>query len=236
MEIKIAVAKIDKYGSGNSGDTVETIERPNGGLSAVLADGQIGGHDTKTISTMVSHRVIDHITDGVRDSAAIRAASNNIFLEHNGSVQANLNVLTVDLQTNTILISRNSPVPVFLVNEDSVDCLSSDSEPIGGRVDISPSIVELQIRAGMKVIVFSDGVFNAGRKNQEGLDFCTTIQALIEEQEPSAQEIADFLLNQSIRLDDGRPKDDMSVIVLLLKAQSNDQIRRMSVSMTLDEN
>lgn len=236
MEIRIAVAKIDKYGSGNSGDTVETIERPNGGLSAVLADGQIDGHDNKTISTMVSHRVIDHITNGVRDSAAIRAASNNIFLEHNGSVRANIAVLTVDLQSNTILISRNSPVPVFLVNEDIVDCLSSDSEPIGVRNDILPSIVELQIRAGMKVIVFSDGVYNAGHKTQPSSDFCTTIQALIEEQEPSAQEIADFLLNQAIRLDDGRPKDDMSVVVLLLNPQSKDLIRRMSVSMTLDEN
>jgi serine phosphatase RsbU (regulator of sigma subunit) len=184
---------------------------------------------------MVSHRVIDHITDGVRDSAAIRAASNNIFLEHNGSVRANLDVLTVDFQTNTILISRNSPVPVFLVNEDLVDCLSSDSEPIGSRVDISPSIVELPIQAGMKVVVFSDGVFNAGRNNQQSSDFCTTIQALIEEQEPSAQEIADFLLNQAIRLDDGRPKDDMSVIVLMLRAQSNDRIRRMSVSMAMGE-
>ena len=39
MEIQAAVAKVHKYATSESGDTLETIERPNGGLSMVLADG-----------------------------------------------------------------------------------------------------------------------------------------------------------------------------------------------------
>lgn len=235
MKITVAVAKIDRYGSSESGDTVEVIERPNGGISVVFADGEINERNKKSISTMVSHRVIDHISDGVRDGAAIRAVSRSIFAEHQGSVRANLNVLSVDLQTNTIIVSRNNPVPVFLINHEKVDCLSSDSEPIGGRVDIDPSIVELPINPGMTIIVYSDGVANAGKSNQQNPDICTTIEALIEEQEPSAQEIADFLLNRAIRLDDSLPKDDMSIIVLQVSAHSKDRIRRMLVSMTLDD-
>lgn len=235
MEIRIAVAKIDKSGSGKSGDTVETTERPNGGVSVVLADGRLRGEDQKSISTMVSHRVIDHISDGVRDGAAIRATSSSIFAEHRGAIQANLNVISADLQTNTILVSRNNPVPVFLINGEQVDCLASESESIGGQGDITPTIVELQIQPGMAVIVFSDGVYNAGRKQQSIPDICTTIEALIEEQEPSAQEIADFLLNRAIRLDEGRPKDDMSVVVMLVSPRSSDRIRRMNLTMRIDD-
>ena len=235
MEIRIAVAKIDRSGTGKSGDTVETIERPNGGLSIVLADGQIQGKDQKSISTMVSHRVIDHISDGVRDGAAIRAASSSIYAEHQGSIQANLNVISVDLQTNTILVSRNNPVPVFLINGEKVDCLTTDSEPIGGREDISPTIVELQIQLGMAIIVFSDGVYHAGRAEQSIPDICTTIEALIEEQEPSAQDIADILLSRAIRLDEDRPKDDMSVVVLQVTPHSSDRIRRMNLTMRIDD-
>lgn len=234
MEIRVAVSKIDKYGSGKSGDTVEVIERPHGGLSVVLADGQINNQGHKAISTMVSHRVIDHISDGVRDGASIRAASSSIFVEHNGNVRANLNVISADLQTNTIIVSRNNPVPVFIISDEMVDCLSSDSEPIGGRIDITPSIVELPITPGMAIVVFSDGVYNAGRLNQQNLDICTIIEALVEEQEPTAGEIADFLLNRAIRLDEGLPKDDMSIIVMLVLPRSTDSIRRMNVSMTLD--
>lgn len=234
MEIRIAVAKIDKHGNSKSGDTVEVIERPNGGISIVLADGKINHIDKKAISTMASHRVIDHIGDGVRDGAAIRAASSSIFTEYNGNVITNLNVISADLQTNTIIVSRNSPVPVFIITNDQVDCLASASEPIGSRVDITPSIVELPVTAGLTVVVFSDGVYHAGGQNQQNPDICTTIEALIDEQEPTAQEIADFLLNRAIRLDEGRPKDDMSIIVVLVTPQSTDHIRRMNVSMSLD--
>jgi len=235
MQINLAVAKIDKFGSGKSGDTVETIERPNGGMSVVLADGEINKNNSKAISTMVSHRIIDHIGNGIRDGAALRGTSNSIFSEHEGHVIAKVNVLSVDLQTNTILISRNHDTPVFLIENGEIDCLSGESEPIGSQLGIIPSIVELGIHPGLAVIVFSDGVYHAGSETDHKPDICTTIEAFIEEQEPPAQEIAEFLLNQAIGLDNGRPKDDMTVLVLEVTAQTTDRIRRMNVSMTLDE-
>jgi serine phosphatase RsbU (regulator of sigma subunit) len=209
------------------------IERPNGGISVVLADGSINGISNKGISTMISHRVIGNISEGVRDGAAIRATSSRIFAEHNGNVQSNLNVISADMLSNTILISRNSPVPVFIVSEGQVDCLSAESEPIGASANAMPSIVELPIKAGLTVIAFSDGVYKAGQQTEQEIDICTTIEALIEEQEPTAQEMADFLLQQAIRRDDNRPKDDMSVVVVTVSHQSVDQIRRMNVTMTL---
>jgi serine phosphatase RsbU (regulator of sigma subunit) len=233
MEIKIAVVKVDKYHSGNSGDTVETIERPNGGISIILADGRINSDHNKSISTMVSHKVLYEISQGTRDSAAIRHTSNNIFEEHKGSVQANLNLISVDCQTNTILISRNNPVPVFLVADEVVDCLSSDSSPIGGELDIRPTMIELPINPGMAIIALSDGVYNAGSGNEQHLEILTALEALFEDQEPTAQEVAEHLLNRAIRLDEGRPKDDMSIIVLLVSPVTTDKIRRMNISMTL---
>jgi serine phosphatase RsbU (regulator of sigma subunit) len=235
MELKIAVAKVDKYGFGKSGDTVEVTERPHGGLSIVLADGQVDHEDQKSISNLVIHRVIDQIVAGVRDGAAIRATSDSMFKDHNGRIQANLNVLSVDLQTKTIQISRNSLAPVFLVRDDTVDCLQSDSEPIGGRLGIKPTIVVLEIQPEVAVIVFSDGVYHAGRDDRQKPNICTIIETLFEEQAPTAQEIADFLLHRAIRLDGGHPKDDMSVLVLLVTSNETDQIRRMSVSMALDD-
>ena len=234
MELRIAVAKVDKFGETKSGDTAEVTERPNGGLSVVLADGKAFGVSNKAISTMVSHRVIGNISEGVRDGAAIRAASSRLFAEHNGDVQSNLNVISADLQTDTILVSRNSPVPVFLITDGRVDCLTSESEPIGTRADIVPSIVELPIRPNMAVITFSDGIHRAGWQKVQNLDICTAIEAFIEEEEPTAQEIADYLLNQAIRLDEGQPKDDMSVVVMSVTPHSVDEIRRLNVSMNLN--
>ncbi|MDY6847294.1 MAG: SpoIIE family protein phosphatase, partial [Chloroflexota bacterium] len=191
--------------------------------------------DHKSISTMICHRVLYHISEGKRDSTAIRQASTSIFEEHEGRVKANLTLLSVDSQSNTIVISRNTPVPVFLVTDENVDCLSTDSEPIGTKMEITPSIVELPIKPGAAVIAFSDGVYQAGREDVRNPDICVTIEALFEEQEPTAQEVADYLLSRAMRLDEGRPKDDMSIIVMLISPESTDNIRRMTVSIALDE-
>lgn len=233
MEIKIAIAKIDKYGTSNSGDTVEMTERPNGGISIVMADGKIDHRDSKAISNMVTHRVIEQISQGIRDGASIRSAANSIFTEHHGRILANLNVLSVDLQTNTIIISRNNPIPVFLITEEKADCLSTESNPIGTVAEVSPTIVEIPIKPDMAVVIFSDGLYYAGQDDQSTMDICPTVETLFEEQEPTAKEIADFLLNRGIRLDNGQPQDDMSIIVLMVSFHPTDTIRRVNISMPI---
>jgi len=229
MEIRIAVAKINKYATSESGDTLEVVERPNGGLSVVLADGQTSGRGAKTISTMVVRKVISLLAEGVRDGAAARAASDYLYTERNGKVTATLNILSADLQTNTLVITRNNPSPVFLAQNDQVDCLGSESQTIGTSRNIRPSICEVALQVGLTVVMYTDGLVNAGERYGNPLDVCNTLEAILEEQDPSAQEIADALLSHAIRLDQGRPDDDMSVVVLRSLTKTGDSIRRMTV-------
>ena len=84
MEVKLAVAKINKYATSESGDSVEVVERPNGGISVVMADGQSSGKGAKQISSLVVRKVISLISEGVRDGAAARAASDYLFTERKG--------------------------------------------------------------------------------------------------------------------------------------------------------
>jgi serine phosphatase RsbU (regulator of sigma subunit) len=234
MEINIAVAKINKYATSESGDTLEVVERPNGGLSVVLADGQTSGHGAKTISTLVVRKVIGLLAEGVRDGAAARAASDYLYTERNGKVTATLNVLSADLQTSTLVITRNNPAPVFLVQDEKIDSLDSESQPIGYSRNIRPSICEVPLESGLTVVVFTDGLIYAGERYGTSMDVCTTLGALIEDQSPSAQEIADSLLSNAIRLDQGRPEDDISVVVLRTFPESGDSIRRMTVQLPVE--
>ena len=77
MEVQIAVSKIRKYATPSSGDTVEFIERPQGGVSVVMADGQSSGRGAKFISTLVVRKVIALLAEGVRDGAAARGGPNS---------------------------------------------------------------------------------------------------------------------------------------------------------------
>src|SRR5512142_1649486 len=108
MEIQIAVAKTNKYAVSESGDTLEVVERPHGGMSVVLADGQTSGRGAKTVSTMVVRKVIGLLAEGVRDGAAARAASDALFTDKKGKVISTLNIASVDLHTDTIVLTRNN--------------------------------------------------------------------------------------------------------------------------------
>jgi serine phosphatase RsbU (regulator of sigma subunit) len=229
MEIQIAVAKINQYGSEESGDTLEVVERPNGGVSVVLADAQMSGRVAKAISSMVVRKVISLLADGVRDSAAARAASDALYTEHNGASKAYLDILSADLQTNTLVISRNNPTPIYIVRGDRIETIPGEANGIGLSRNIKPLISEIALEEGVTVVLNTDGLLKAGHHYGQAIDICTTLDALMDEQQPNPQEIADTILQEAIALDQGRPNDDMSIVVFQVQARDTDQIRRMAV-------
>jgi serine phosphatase RsbU (regulator of sigma subunit) len=233
MEVQIAVAKINKYASSESGDTLEVTERPNGGLSVVLADGQTSGYGAKAVSMMVVRKVIGLLAEGVRDGAAARAASDALFTDKKGKVISTLNIASVDLHSGTIVLTRNNPCPIFISRGDSIDCLSGESVPLGTSRDVRPVITEVGIEPGLMVVIYTDGLTHAGERRGQPMDVCQVIESLLEEQEPSPQELADELLAFAVNLDDKRPADDISVLVLKVASHEGDEVRRMTVRLPI---
>lgn len=229
MEVQIAVSKIRKYATSNSGDTVEVVERPQGGVSVVMADGQTSGRGAKWISTVVVRKVISLLAEGVRDGAAARAASDSLFTERDGKVSSTLNIVSVDRQTQTLVITRNNPTPAILAYGDQIRLLDEPSQPVGVRRDTRPVITEIPVRPGITVVVYTDGLTYAGDRSGNRMDVLTCVQALLEDEPPSPQTIADALLNHAYRLDDNRPIDDISVVVVRVSEHEGDDVRRMSV-------
>jgi serine phosphatase RsbU (regulator of sigma subunit) len=229
MEVQIAVAKINKYAVSESGDTLEVVERPNGGLSVVLADGQTSGRGAKTVSILVVRKVIGLLAEGVRDGAAARAASDSLFTEKKGKVSCTLNIASIDLLTHTLVLTRNNPVPIFVCRDNQVDCLQNDSPPLGITRDVRPVINEINLDAGLTVVMFTDGLVHAGKRRGQPMDICTNLQALLDDQDPSPQEIADELLDHALRLDENRPADDISIVVIKVVQRQGDEVRRMMV-------
>lgn len=234
MEIQIAVAKVNKYAVSESGDTLEVIERPTGGLSVVLADGQTSGRGAKAISMMVVRKVISLIAEGVRDGAAARAASDALFTDKAGKVTCTLNIASVDLHSKTIVLTRNNPVPMFICRNDEIDANAEDCSPLGTSRNVRPLITELEIEPGLTIVIFSDGISHAGERRGQPMDVRQAIRSMLEDQDPTPQELADSLLAQAVRLDDDRPADDISVLVLRVVPNNGDEVRRMTVRLPIN--
>jgi len=232
MEIRIAVAKTKKYATSTSGDTVEVIERPKGGVSIVMADGQSSGRGAKWVSSFVVRKVISLLADGVRDGAAARAASDALYTERSGRVSATLNLLSVDLQTKTLVITRNNPAPVLVAQGNQVGCLDEESKPVGHYRDTRPQITQVALEPGLTVVTFTDGITHAGSRTGKSLDAEHYLEQVLEGA-ATARSIADSLMEKALELDQGRPVDDISIIVLQVSSNQGDQVRRMSVRLPI---
>jgi hypothetical protein len=106
---------------------------------------------------MVVRKVIALLSEGVRDGAAARAASDYLFTERRGKVSASLNIVSVDMETGTLVITRNNSAPVVLSRNDNICLLEEESQPIGNYRGTRPLINEIPL-GKLLVIVFSDGI------------------------------------------------------------------------------
>jgi serine phosphatase RsbU (regulator of sigma subunit) len=237
MELQFAVAKIGKYATSESGDTLEMIERPHGGLSFVLVDGQRSGKSAKAISNLVARKAIQLLGEGVRDGAAARAAHDYLYTQRGGKVSATLNMLSVDMETKTFVISRNndSPVIVYTTN-DGFYLLDEPSRCVGVYRNTKPIITEIPVVLGTILIVFTDGLCHAGSLSGNGSydPIAATRRLILEEGISDARALADRLLAEANEMENGRPRDDISVLVVSVQPNAQqDEVRRMDVSLPI---
>ncbi len=237
MEVQFAVSKISKWASRESGDTLEMIERPHGGLSMVLVDGQTSGRSAKAISNVVARKAIQLLGEGVRDGAAARAAHDYLYTYRSGKVSATLNILSVDTQSRTIVISRNNEAPVLVrTAAEGVYQLDAPSTAVGVHRNTKPVISEIPIEIGTIVVAFTDGLRHAGSLSGKGRSYdpFAAFNEMVECGIREAGAICDRLLDEAMAMDDGRPRDDISVIAIsVLESVEGDDVRRQSGRLTV---
>jgi serine phosphatase RsbU (regulator of sigma subunit) len=235
MELQVAVAKVSKYAVRESGDTLEMVERPHGGLSFVLVDGMHTGHGAKAVSNLVARKAVALLAEGVRDGAAARAAHDYLYMHHDGKVSAELHIVSIDLVSKTIVISRNSHCPVIVGDVCSVRLLNEPSEAIGVHRRMKPVITELALEPHTTLVVFTDGVLDAGVRYGQTFDVTKFVEDKVCNENFSAQALADAILAHAVELDRGRPGDDTSVLVArVVPRASHDDARRLAVRFPIE--
>ncbi|MFH1086921.1 MAG: PP2C family protein-serine/threonine phosphatase [Chloroflexota bacterium] len=235
MEVQIGLAKVSKYAMRESGDTVEFIERPHGGVSAVLVDGQTSGHAAKRISNIVARKAISLLGEGVRDGAVARAAHDYLRTHRGGQVSAELQMVSVDLRTRSVVISRNSRCAALIVADGQCAPFDDTSDAIGIYPNTKPVIREVPLAPGVSVVLYSDGLRHA-LDDGLGADALERRVAEAAARGESAQALADALMELALGACARRPRDDITVLVLwVLATQVPDGVRRMALSFPVDE-
>ncbi len=236
FEIQVGVAKLSKYASAESGDTIEQIERPRGGFSFVIADGQGSGRGAKTLSNLVTARAIAMLKDGARDGVVARAVHDYLYGYRHGQVSATLNILSVDFSVGRILMSRNNQCPFYTVDSQGVQSFGEISQPIGVYPNTKPLIYQHEITSPFYLVAFTDGIMGAGNRYNEDIELPSFLADIEVERHPKPSDLAHTILNRALELDRGRPADDMSIIVLgvLPKDDAQPRIRSLDLMFPYD--
>jgi len=230
MEVTVGVAKIPKSGFQESGDSLETVERPRGGLSVIMADGQGSGRPAKRLSSLVVAKAAALIADGTRDGACARAVHDYLYSMREGKVLSTLVIVSVDLHTKSLIVSRNTASPVLVDDGSEITLLDQEVPNIGVNSMVKPQVTEVPLKEGLLCIGISDGVANAGRKYGERIDLEDLIR-LARGFEP--YEASGRILDSAVLLDRGRPEGDMTVFVVGIGKGGEGLVRRIRITLPI---
>lgn len=228
--VEVAWSKMPKGGLSQSGDSIELVERPLGGLTLILADGQGSGPAARRISRMVAMKAVQLIADGSRDGAVARAVQDMLYTAREGRVTATLALLTVDLHTRTLVIARNAPCPVIVKQADRVFRLEGRAEVIGTYRTTRPAMTELAAEPGSVLLTFSDGLLTAGRRYGKAVAWDAWDERLARTTSAELQLYVDDLMDEALDLEKGRPTDDISIMALGLEGGDDSALRRLHAS------
>lgn len=231
--LSVEIAKTSKYASRESGDTVETVERPDGGTSVVLVDGQGSGTGAKSLSLMLTTKAVTLLKDGVRDGAVARAVHDTLFAVRQGRVSASMEIVSLDAQSSQVVLTRNSTTPAFVWKGSSWEVVSEAGGPIGYQRFSRPAVFTWDVDAGFAVVLVSDGFLHPSRSDVSDRPHHEWIEEWLTDVTPGS-DLADALLNRALEREAGRPRDDLTAICLRTEpTQAQPHVRRLRLSVPM---
>ena len=113
--------------------------------------------------------------------------------------------------------------------------LDAPSRSVGTHRNTKPVINEFPVKIGTIIVVFTDGLRHAGSLSGSGnYDPYVATKRMLDDGTTDAQFIADTLLDEAVVMDSGRPRDDISVLVISVKGnESKNLVRRLQGSIPI---
>ena len=121
---------------------------------------------------------------------------------------------------------------IIIDADKKIRTLNEPSQPVGLRRGTKPIITEMALTPGIMIVIYTDGLETAGARSSRVFDIPAAIHDMLQDH-PDAQTIAENLLQQALTLDQGRPRDDISILALNTIERESDGVRRLTVELPI---
>ncbi|NCU17734.1 stage II sporulation protein E [Pallidibacillus pasinlerensis] len=213
--VNTGVAYAAKNGKLISGDSFTELEIDERSFAMAISDGMGNGERAYLESKETLSLLQKILLSGIDEEVAIKSINSILSLRTTDEVYATLDLAMIDLQNASTRFIKVGSAPSFIKRGNNVIKVEANNLPIGIIPEFEIDVVNEQLMAEDILILMSDGIYE-GPKFIENKDIWLK-RKIRELQTDNPQAIADILLEEVIRTNDGRIEDDMTVFVAKIK-------------------
>ncbi len=193
-----------------SGDAIAAKQLPGGRFLLLLSDGMGHGGGAHQASNKTLELLLLCLEAGYTRRQAISAVNGMMLSATEGDRFATVDLFDLSLWSGDMQSEKLGACASWLVRGNYLKQVGSSSLPLGIMEDVQPTSQSLRMHSGDILIVMSDGVADV---------FTTPEQmerAILDSLYIQPQRMADALLRSALLASGGTPRDDMTVVTLLM--------------------
>lgn len=203
--------------AGEKGDASEvcgdacSAKRCEGGrLLMMLCDGMGHGQAAHEQSEKTLELLMLLLEAGYTRRQAITAVNGIMLGVQEDERFSTVDLVDVDLWTGDVFSEKLGACASWVVRGNHMKKIEGSSLPLGIMEEASPTAAQYRLHSGDILVLMSDGVADAFQSDEE------LRRVLLESLYIQPQRMADALLRNALLAGGGTPRDDMSVMVLLM--------------------
>jgi PAS domain S-box-containing protein len=199
------------------GDFYDVFERRGGGWAFEIGDVSGKGAEAAAVTALARHTVRTASLQPATPSDLLSTLNDALLVQRAGSEFCTvcLACLTLDERATLTVALGGHPPALVLRADGSVDAVGEPGTLLGVFADPELHEVDSPLGPGDTVLLYTDGVTEAGAAGEEiGQDGLTSLLAELRGLSP--EEIVDAVEHAAVDAQDGKPRDDIALVAFAL--------------------
>ncbi len=210
--LQTGITKIKKDGSDVSGDSMSSVRLGDGKYLFAISDGMGSGEDARKNSKLAINMLERLLSSGFEKDTSLKLINSALLSNNKKESYATLDISILDLYGGKIELIKSGACPTYIKRRRNVNIIKSNSLPTGIIEDANIDIYDKDLEDGDILVMCSDGIIDS---SIEYANKDLWLKYLLEDiQTDIPERIADIILREATDNCVGKPKDDMSVIVV----------------------
>ncbi len=192
-----------------SGDNFTYMEMDCGQTFMSICDGMGSGEKARDYSEMIIDLLEQLLSSGFGEDTTLKLINSVMLTGNQWQEPATLDMALIDRYSGICQFLKMGAACTYIKRGNWVECIKSTSLPMGVMENVDMETITKKLYDGDFVIMISDGIVDA-LQCEDKEEYMGRIIMDIETLNP--KEMALQILNRSLEMTEGIPRDDMTVI------------------------